>query len=255
MTVGRLQDKTIVITGGTYGIGRGCAIAAAREGGKVVVTGRNEERGRLTEDIVRQRGGEVRYHRQDVTDEAAWDDLMDKVASELGHPDVLINNAGDCILQPIVDYPVETLRYMLQMNIEACFMGTQRAMRVMAANGGGSIVNMSSVAGIKGGPGGTAYGASKAAMTLFTKAAALEGKPNGVRVNSLHPGLIWGDGVVDSMGEDGAGKFREMIEGRTPLHMVGAPEDIAEMAVFLASDESAHVTGAELVVDGGYSAA
>lgn len=253
--MGRLSGKTIVITGGTDGIGRGCALAATREGAKVVVTGRNEERGRLTEQIVRQQGGTIRYVQQDVTDEAGWDDLMNKVSQDLGDPDVLVNNAGDCILTPIVDYPVDTLRYMLQMNIEACFMGTQRAMRMMRANGGGSIVNMSSVAGIKGGPGGTAYGASKAAMTLFTKAAALEGKAHGVRVNSLHPGLIWGDGVVDSMGEDGAAKFREMIEGRTPLHMVGAPEDIAEMVVFLASDESAHVTGAELVVDGGYSAA
>ncbi len=251
----RLKDKIVVITGGTDGIGRGSALAACREGAVVMVTGRNEERGRLTEEIVRQQGGTIHYFRQDVTDEATWDALFEVTRETYGEPDVLVNNAGDCILKPIIEYPLETLRYMLQMNIEACFMGTKRAMTIMGARGRGSIVNMSSVAGIKGGPNGTAYGASKAAMTLFSKAAAIEGKRSGVRVNSLHPGLIWGDGVVDSMGEEGAAKFREMIEGRTPLHMVGAPEDIAEMVVFLASDESAHVTGAELVVDGGYSAA
>jgi len=251
----RLEDKVVVITGGTDGIGRGTALAACREGAAVMVTGRNEERGKLTEEIVRQQGGTVQYFRQDVTEEGSWDALFEITCERFGVPDVLVNNAGDCILKPVVEYPVETLRYMLQMNIEACFMGTQRAMQLMAEKGGGSIVNMSSVAGVKGGPNGMAYGASKAAMTLFTKAAALEGRPKGVRVNSLHPGLIWGDGVVDAMGEDGAAKFRETIEGRTPLHMVGAPEDIAEMVVFLASDESAHVTGAELIVDGGYSAA
>jgi NAD(P)-dependent dehydrogenase (short-subunit alcohol dehydrogenase family) len=140
------------------------------------------------------------------------------------------------------------------MNIEACYMGTRRAMHAMAARGGGSIVNMSSVAGLKGGVNGTAYGASKAGMTLFSKAAAAEGKPLGIRVNSVHPGLIWGDGVVDTMGEEGAAKFRKMIVARTPLKMVGAPEDIAGIVVFLASDESVHVTGRELVVDGGYMA-
>ncbi|NQV80615.1 MAG: SDR family oxidoreductase [Alphaproteobacteria bacterium] len=251
----RLKDKIVVITGGTDGIGRGCAIAAAREGANVVVTGRNQDRGRTTVDLVTQLGGTIRYIQQDVTSESAWDSLFKEVVDDVGSPDVLVNNAGDCILKPIVEYPVETLRYMLQMNIEACFMGTQRALKTMSEKGGGSIINMSSVAGLKGGAGGTAYGASKAGMTMFTKAAALEGAPHGVRVNTVHPGLIWGDGVVDSMGEDGAAKFREMIVARTPLKMVGAPDDIAGIVVFLASDESDDVTGTEVVVDGGYMSA
>lgn len=251
---GRLENKVVVITGGTDGIGRGCAAAAAREGARVVVTGRNEERGHATADRIKSEGGDIKYFRQDVTDEANWDALFDELGNTVGAPDVFVNNAGDCILKPIVDYPVDTLRYMLQMNIEACFMGTRRAMQAMAKRGGGSIVNMSSVAGLKGGVNGTAYGASKAGMTLFSKAAAQEGKPLGIRVNTVHPGLIWGDGVVDAMGEDGAAKFRKMIVARTPLKMVGAPEDIAGIVVYLASDESAHVTGKELVVDGGYMA-
>ncbi|MEQ8248066.1 MAG: SDR family oxidoreductase [Alphaproteobacteria bacterium] len=250
----RLKDKVVVITGGTDGIGRGCAMAAVREGATVVVTGRNRERGRATVDLIAAQGNSVRYIQQDVTSEGGWDSLFAEVTRDIGTPDVLVNNAGDCILKPLADYPVETLRYMLQMNIEACFMGTQRALKAMGAAGGGSIVNMSSVAGLKGGANGSAYGASKAGMTLFSKAAALEGKQDRVRVNSVHPGLIWGDGVVDSMGEEGAAKFREMIVGRTPLKMVGAPEDIAGIVVFLASDESAHVTGTDIVVDGGYMA-
>jgi NAD(P)-dependent dehydrogenase (short-subunit alcohol dehydrogenase family) len=250
----RLKNKVVVITGGTDGIGRGCAAAAAREGATVVVTGRNETRGTETVDHISLQGGDIHYIRQDVTDEADWDALFDELGKTVGAPDVLVNNAGDCILKPIVDYPVETLRYMLQINIEACFMGTHRAMKAMAANKCGSIINMSSVAGLKGGVNGTAYGASKAGMTMLTKAAAQEGKPLGIRVNSVHPGLIWGDGVVNAMGEDGAARFRTMIVARTPLKMVGAPEDIAGIVVFLASDESAHVNGTELVVDGGYMA-
>lgn len=250
----RLENKVVVITGGTDGIGRGCAAAVAREGATVIVTGRNESRGKETVDHVNAQGGDIRYVQQDVTDEAHWDALFDDLDKTVGAPDVLVNNAGDCILKPIDEYAVETLRYMLQINIEACFMGTHRAMKAMGAKNGGSIVNMSSVAGLKGGVNGTAYGASKAGMTMFTKAAAHEGRPLGIRVNSVHPGLIWGDGVVDAMGEEGAAKFRKMIVARTPLKMVGAPEDIAGMVVFLASDESAHVTGAELVVDGGYMA-
>ena len=251
---GRLENKVMVITGGTDGIGRGCAAAAAREGARVVITGRDEKRGQATADQIQSDGGDIRYFRQDVTDEANWDALFDELGNPVGAPDVFVNNAGDCILKPIVDYPVDTLRYMLQMNIEACFMGTRRAMQAMAKRGGGSIINMSSVAGLKGGVNGTAYGASKAGMTLFSKAAAQEGKPLGIRVNTVHPGLIWGDGVVDAMGEDGAATFRKMIVARTPLKMVGAPEDIAGIVVFFASDESAHVTGKELVVDGGYMA-
>jgi NAD(P)-dependent dehydrogenase (short-subunit alcohol dehydrogenase family) len=250
----RLAGKVVVITGGTDGIGRGCAAAAAREGATIVVTGRNEERGKETVAYVKGEGGDIRYIRQDVTDEADWNALFDDLETSVGAPDVLVNNAGDCILKPMTEYPVDTLRYMLQMNIEACFMGTQRAMQGMAKNGGGSIVNMSSVAGLKGGANGTAYGASKAGMTMFTKAAAKEGKPLGIRVNSVHPGLIWGDGVVDAMGKEGAEKFRKMIVARTPLKMVGAPQDIAGMVVFLASDESTHLSGKELVVDGGYMA-
>ena len=139
----RLKNKVVVITGGTDGIGRGCALAAVREGATVVVTGRNQERGRATVDLVARQGFSVRYVPQDVTNEANWDSLFAEVTQDVGSPDVLVNNAGDCILKSIVDYPVETLRYMLQMNIEACFMGTQRALKTMGAKGGGSIVNMS----------------------------------------------------------------------------------------------------------------
>ena len=121
---------------------------------------------------------------------------------------------------------------------------------------GGVIVNVSSVAGLKGGIGGTAYGASKAGMTELTKAVAAECLHDGlnIRVNSIHPGLIWGDGVVEAMGVDGAAKFREMIVERTPLERVGATQDIAALVLYLVSDEAAAITGARLVADGGYMA-
>ncbi len=254
--MGRIDGKVAIVTGSTSGIGRATAICLAGEGAKVVVTGRNEDRGRITVDTIRQQGGDATFVRQDVTQEDDWRHLLAVTRGAFGGPDILINNAGDCILKPIEDIDTDLFLFHLRTNIEACFLGIKYAMPEMWERGGGAIVNISSVAGLKGGVGGTAYGASKGGMTAMTRAAALEGARNGavVRVNTLHPGFIWGEGVVESMGEEGAAKFRETMVARTPLKRVGEADDIAQTVLYLASDDASHVNGADIVVDGGYMA-
>ena len=250
-----LAGRVAIVTGSTSGIGRTTAIALAGQGVRVVVTGRNEERGRATVDTIEAEGGAALFVRQEVTEEDDWRQLFERTLAAYGRLDILINNAGDCILKPIQEMPLDLVYFHLRVNLEACFLGMKFAIDAMK-NGGGVILNVSSVAGLKGGIGGTAYGASKAGMTELTKAVAAECQRDGlnIRVNSIHPGLIWGDGVVESMGEDGAAKFREMIVERTPLKRVGATEDIAALVLYLVSDEAAAITGARLVADGGYMA-
>lgn len=252
----RLSGKTVVITGGTSNIGKGCATRAAEEGAAVFVTGRDPKRGAETEALIREAGGQATYLQMDVMVEADWTRTIDHILQKQGRIDALVNNAGDCILKPIESLGLDTLWYMLQINLEAAFMGIKHGMPVIGKSGGGAIVNISSVAGIKAGPNSTGYGTSKAGMTNITKTAALEGAADRVRVNAVHPGLIWsGHSQVKAFGEEGAKKFRAMIEGKTPLHTVGAASDIAGIVAYLVSDQARSVTGTEIVVDGGYSMA
>jgi len=252
----RLSGKVIVITGGTSNIGKGCATRAAAEGATVVVTGRDPARGAETEREITEAGGQAQYRPMDVMVEADWTRTIDEILSKHGRIDALVNNAGDCILKPIETLSLDTLWYMLQINLEAAFMGIKHGMPAIGKSGGGAIVNISSVAGIKAGPNSTGYGTSKAGMTNLTKTAAIEGASDKIRVNAVHPGLIWsGHSQVKAFGEEGAKKFRTMIEGKTPLHMVGAASDIAGIVAYLVSDQAKSVTGTEIVVDGGYAMA
>jgi NAD(P)-dependent dehydrogenase (short-subunit alcohol dehydrogenase family) len=250
-----LSRRTAIVTGSTSGIGRATAIALAGQGARVVVTGRNEERGRATVETIDRSGGTAMFVRQEVTEEEDWRRLFERTLAAYGRLDILINNAGDCILKPIDEMPLDLLYFHLRVNLEACFLGMKFAVEAMR-DAGGVILNISSVAGLKGGIGGTAYGASKAGMTQLSQAAAAECRRDGlnIRVNSIHPGLIWGEGVAEAMGEDGAAKFRKMIVARTPLKRVGAPDDIAAVVLYLVSDEAAAINGTQFVADGGYMA-
>ena len=251
-----LAGQVVLITGATSGIGRACAVACARAGAALVVTGRNVSRGESVVTEVHAAGGTATFVRQDVTREDDWQRVVDSVAAAHGRLDALINNAGESVNRPIGELAPEDFWFLLRVNLEACFLGMRACMPLLAASGG-AILNVSSVAALRGGPGGTIYGPSKAAVTGLTAAAAAEAARLSppVRVNALHPGFIWGEGTVESLGEEGARVFRERIVARTPLRRVGEVDDVAGVVVYLLSEAARGVTGQEIVVDGGLSLA
>jgi len=261
----RLQSKVALVTGAGSGIGRGCAEALAAEGARVFAADVDERGARETCAAIAAAGGAAQPLALDVCDEATWAAAIARVRADTGALHVLVNNAGICIAAPLLELSYASWRRQLAVNLDGVFLGTKAALPLMAASGGGSIVNVSSVAGLQGVPGLSGYCATKGGVRLFTKAVALECAQarNGVRVNSIHPGGIetplWAkmasDGLAPPAGDpsiparmEGA---RAASLAATPLGIVGGPADIAAGVVYLASDEARFVTGAELVIDGG----
>jgi 3(or 17)beta-hydroxysteroid dehydrogenase len=245
----RLADKVAIVTGATSGIGRGCAIAMAEAGAKMIVTGRNVERGRITVDMIEKIGGEAIFIQQDVTREEDWRSVIDTTLESFGRLDILLNNAGDAILGPLVDVTIDTLRFLLRVDVEGPFLGMQAAWPHLL-NDGGTIINMSSVTGQKGMAGASAYCTAKGAQTALTRAAAMEGKDVNIRVNSMHPGMIWTEGVTDVLG-DNVEEYKPKLLANIPYGQFGEPENVAAACVYLVSDEARNITGIEFNVDGG----
>lgn len=216
-------------------------------------------------DLIWQTGGGAWPHTLDVTDEGGWTALIDSLRSKGKGLHVLINNAALCIRAPVLEMSLEAWRRQNAVNLDGVFLGVRAALPLMAESGGGSIVNLSSVAGLKGIPGLSGYCATKGGVRLFTKAVALECAEarNGVRVNSVHPGSIetpiWVKMINDGrMPDAGANTIEHIMEQTravaaevTPLGFSGEPQDVAEAVVYLCSNAARFVTGAELVVDGG----
>ncbi|MDP7343586.1 MAG: SDR family oxidoreductase, partial [Alphaproteobacteria bacterium] len=202
-------------------------------------------------------GGEAIFLPLDVTEEAAWQGALTALEESFTHLDILVNNAGITMSGPIENTALEDWRRIMAVNVDGVFLGTKHAIPLMRKGGGGSIVNLSSVLGITGTPMISAYTTSKAAVRLFTKCTALECATDGIRVNSIHPAFIH-----TPMMEDTAMRmFGDVATGKAefgklhPIGHVGEPLDIANGVLFLVADESAFTTGAELVIDGGYTAA
>ena len=253
----RLKDKVALVTGGGSGIGEATCKRFAEEGALVVVTDINEESASRVVGEINASGGRAQALTQDVTDERAWEELVARIVADHGQIDVLVNNAG--IAQPgtVEDTTLEDWRKVQAVNTEAVFLGCRAVLKVMKASGG-SIINMSSIEGIIGNPNTAAYNASKGAVRIFTKSAALhcatEGYP--VRVNSVHPGFILTpliEEAIASLPADLAEDMTERLLREIPMGAMGEPLDIANGCVFLASDESKYMTGSELVIDGGYT--
>jgi 3(or 17)beta-hydroxysteroid dehydrogenase len=248
--MGRLNDKVGIVTGATSGIGRGCALAMVEAGAKLVVTGRNVERGQITVDMIEALGGEAVFVQQDVTQEADWHRVIDTTLERFGRVDILLNNAGDAKMGPITELTLDTLQFLLRVDLEGPFLGMKLVWPHLVAAGGGAIINMSSVAGQRGMAGSSAYSTVKGAQAAMSRAAAMEGAPVNIRVNSMHPGLIWTEGVTDVMG-DNVEEFKPRLLAHVPWGAFGEPKNVADACVYLASDESRQVTGIELNVDGG----
>jgi 3alpha(or 20beta)-hydroxysteroid dehydrogenase len=246
--VGRLEGKVAIISGAARGQGEAQARLFAAEGASVLLGDVLDDVGTCVADEI---GPAARYRRLDVTDADDWDAAVDLAVDEFGHLDVLVNNAGILLSHPLEDHPLDDYLKIVQVNQVGCFLGMRAVVRAMRAAGGGSIVNTSSVAGLIGSHGLLAYSASKWAIRGMTKVAALELGPDGIRVNSIHPGGV--DTPMVRRPEDGD---RDLDAGfaHLPLGRVGLPEEVAFMALFLASDESGYSTGSEFVLDGGSTA-
>jgi 3(or 17)beta-hydroxysteroid dehydrogenase len=255
---GRLQDRVALVTGGGAGIGEATARRFAEEGALVIVTDINEQAAADVASAITASGGRAESRLQDVTDEQLWATLVPDIVSTCGSLDILVNNAGIALLGNTEDTTLDDWRKTQAINGESVFMGTRAAVAAMQERGG-SIINISSIEGMVGEPNAAAYNYSKGGVRIFTKSAALHCAAQGypVRINSVHPGFILTAMVEEGIGalpEDQARAMYERILGGIPLGAMGEPLDIANGCLFLACDDSKYMTGAELVIDGGYTA-
>ena len=248
--MGRLNDKIALVTGGASGLGAGIAQRFVEEGAQTIITDINP-RGQA---VAKSLGAE--FLTQDVSAEQSWIDTIEEVVSRFGRIDVLVNNAGIFSSSPVDETLLEDWQRVMDVNLTGVFLGCKHAVRAMKKNTGatrGSIVNLSSVVGLRGQLGGAAYGASKGGVRLLTKTVALENAAISIRCNSIHPGII-DTPIMDPVfaAVDDPAALRSQIEQKLPIGYMGDPaRDIGNMAVFLATDESIYITGAEMVVDGG----
>ncbi len=245
--MGKLDGRVALITGGARGQGAAEAALFASEGAAVVVTDVLDDDGKKTAASV---GGH--YLRHDVTDEKRWGEVVREVVERHGRLDILINNAGIYRNETLLDATLATYRQVIEVNQVGVFLGMQAAAKPMMEQGSGAIVNISSVAGLRGGAGGFAYTASKFAVRGMTKSAAVQLARYGIRVNSIHPGIIDTPMLHEIPGIEGGGL--EQYLRRVPLRRVAEASEVAKLALFLSCDDSSYSTGAEFVIDGGMTA-
>ncbi len=246
----RLEGKVALISGGARGQGAAEALLFAREGAKVVIGDILDDEGKQIEAQIAELGGDATYIHLDVTSAADWDAAVQTAIDRYGRLDILVNNAGiGGHGGGIENATLENWDTTLDINAKGVFLGTKAAIPAMRDAGGGSIVNISSIAGLIGlGTGNPAYAASKGAVRLLTKSTAVQHAPDNIRCNSVHPGMI-----VTAMTEATLAdpERRRYWDDRIPLGRLGTVDDIANGVLFLASDNSSFVTGSELVIDGG----
>ena len=255
--MGRVEGKVALITGAASGLGRATAIRLAEEGAKVMVTDWEDKGGQETVEMIKNAGGEASYMHHDVSKEEEWQAVLAKVLDTYGQLDVLVNNAAVIIAKSIKDTTLKDWQWQNSIALDGVFLGVKFGADAMEKSGGGSIINISSIAGIIGLDKSAAYCAAKGGVKLLTKAAAVEfaRMKNGIRINSVHPGVIRTPGVDATIRKyGGSEKVRASFEAMSPLGELGEPNDIANGVLYLASDESKYMTGSELVIDAGYSA-
>ena len=253
--MGRVQGKIAIVTGAASnpGLGRSTALALGREGATVVVTDRDLAGAEDCAAAIRAAGSNALALHHDVTSEGQWQAVIERTIATYGRLDVLVNNAGIAVLKRIADMSLADWNRQIDVNLTSVFLGCKYGMAAMRDSGGGSIINLSSVAGLVGMATCVAYGAAKGGVRIMSKSIAVEGAVDNIRCNSVHPGVIWTNMQAQATGTRDPGNVA-MGRERIPLGRVGVPDDIANCILYLASDESNYVTGAEFTVDAGMTA-
>lgn len=257
----RVQGKVAIVTGGASGIGAACSELLAAEGAKVMITDIDDARGEALAAAIGKTGGTAAYLHQDVSLEDTWPEIVAATEKRFGKVDVMVANAGIGIMVPALEMTLADWRRQNAINLDGVFLSVKHTVPAMRRAGGGSIVIMSSVAGLRGSAGLAGYCASKAGVRYFAKAVALEcaGAGDKVRINTVHPGIIdtpiWGKLPVGAInaprGTNAPLDIQAMSAVGVPMARPGSAKEIAEGVVFLASDSSSYMTGSELVIDGG----
>ncbi len=256
----RIDGKVAIVTGAASGIGAACAETLARAGAKVVATDIDRSGGESLVGRIKDAGGEALFLEQDVTQEARWPLVIGTAEKRFGRLDVMVANAGIGLMVPLEQMTLADWQRQQAINLDGVFLSIKHAIPAMRRAGGGSIILMSSVAGLRGSAGLAAYSATKGGVRLLAKSAALETAADNIRVNSVHPGIIdtpiWGKIPA---GAQGAGRNapidpHERAAAAVPLGFAGRAQDIADGVLFLASDAARYMTGSELVIDGGITA-
>ena len=261
----RVDGKIAIVTGGARGLGAASAKRLALAGASVMLTDQREELGNNTVEAIKEAGGEACFMAQDVKDEAQWQAVVQATVERFGGVDILLNNAGIGTGGRIDKMELKDWQHLMAVNMEGVFLGMKHCIpalrqRANKWEGGGAIINISSIMGFIGDVGSTAYCASKGGVRLATKAAALECAKLGfnIRVNSIHPGYMETEGLQSALrvmaggrGDEARESARQSMIKATPIGRLGKPDDIARGVLFLASDDAAFITGTELVIDGG----
>ena len=248
--MGRLSGKVAIISGGARGQGAEEARLFASEGAKVIIGDILDSEGIQVESEIVERGGQAKFVRLDVSIEDDWSKAVQLAISEYGKLDILVNNAGILLMKGVEDTSSEEWDYLHNINSKGVFLGSKAVISAMRESGGGSIVNISSIAGLIGSR-FSAYGASKGLVRTLTKSIAVSHGHENIRCNSVHPGIIDTDMVAEIIGSK---EGRDLQLNRTPLNVIANSRDVAFGVLYLASDESRYVTGSELVIDGGITA-
>src|SRR5450432_3870604 len=255
-----LKGKAAIVTGGASGIGEACSETLAREGAGVLITDIDDLRGKDVVQRITKAGGTAHYVHHDVRDEAAWPGIVAEAETRFGRLDIMVANAGIGIMSPIATMTLADWQKQQAINLDGVFLSIKHSIPAMKKAGGGSIVLMSSIAGLRGAPGLAGYSATKGGVRLLAKSVALEHAADNIRVNSVHPGIIatpiWDKLVTGAEGNRRNAPIdpRERSEKVVPLSRVGEAQDIANGVLFLCSDAANYMTGQELVIDGGMTA-
>ena len=256
----QVSGKVAIVTGGASGIGEACAETLAREGASVLITDIDDTLGKGVVERITKAGGKAHYVRHDVRDEGAWPCIVADAEKRYGRLDIMVANAGIGIMSPIATMTLADWQRQQAINLDGVFLSIKYSIPAMKRVGGGSIVLMSSVAGLRGAPGLAAYSATKGGVRLLAKSVALEHAADNIRCNSVHPGIIatpiWEKIPTGAEGNRRNAPIdpRERAAASVPLPRVGEAQDIANGVLFLSSDASNYITGQELVIDGGMTA-